>query len=77
MEPKGKLRKIYNYEDMMTPYEKLKSLPQADKYLKPGITYKILDAAAFEINDNEAADRLQSARQQLFTTIYERKNKEA
>jgi hypothetical protein len=31
---------------MMTPYDKLKSLPHAEKYLKPDITFKQLDAIA-------------------------------
>ncbi len=36
---KGKERKKYRYENMSTPYEKFKSLPDADKSLKPGITF--------------------------------------
>lgn len=77
IDTKGKVRKVYNYEDMMTPYEKLKSLAQADQYLKPGMTFEILEAMAYEMSDNEAADRLQTARQQLFTTIYEQNTKRA
>ena len=33
IDEKGKQRKKYPYEAMMTPYEKLKSLEDADKYL--------------------------------------------
>ena len=29
---------------MMTPFDKLKSLPQAKKYLKPHVTFEILEA---------------------------------
>ena len=36
---KGRQRKRYPYKLMMTPYEKLKSLPKAEQYLKPGITF--------------------------------------
>jgi hypothetical protein len=32
----GKQRKVYRYETMMTLYDKLKSLPDAKDYLKPG-----------------------------------------
>lgn len=71
-DPKGKERKIYRYEAMMTPYEKLKSLPQGETSLKPGVTFAILDATAQQFSDNHAADCLQKARQQLFTTIHER-----
>ncbi len=37
---KGKERMRYRYEQMMTPYEKLKSLPKADSHLKPGVTFE-------------------------------------
>lgn len=66
---KGRIRKRYRYEDMMTPYEKLKSLPEADQYLKPGITFEQLDAIAHAISDNEAARRLNQARAELFRSI--------
>ena len=70
---KGKQRKRYRYRDMMTPYEKLKSLPKAERFLKPGVTFKSLDATAYAISDNEAAKRLQAARRQLFETIFGRR----
>jgi len=49
---------------MMTPYEKLTSLPQAETHVKPGITFAILEATAHRLSDHRAADRLQKARQQ-------------
>ncbi len=67
---KGKLRKIYRYENMMTPYDKLKSLPLASEYLKPGLSFERLDRLAYQISDNQAADQLQKARQKLFKTIH-------
>ncbi len=69
---KGKQRKIYRYENMMTPYDKLKSLPRAKDYLKPGVNFEILDRLAHQISDNQAADQLQKARQKLFKTIHGR-----
>lgn len=68
---KGKQRKRYRYEAMRTPYDKLKSLPQAERYLKPDLSFAILDALAHAQSDNQAADRLQKARQKLFQTIRE------
>jgi len=56
---KGKERKIYRYENMLTPYDKLKSLPNAKAYLKPGLSFEILDKLAHQISDNQAADQLQ------------------
>lgn len=69
---KGRQRKRYRYEKMMTPYEKLKSLPNAEQFLKPGVSFQTLDDIAYAISDNEAAKRLQQARAKLFETIDER-----
>ena len=67
---KGKQRKTYPFESMMTPYDKLKSLPDVEYYLKPGITLEALDEYALKMSDNDAADGLQHARQKLFTLIF-------
>jgi transposase InsO family protein len=69
IDAKGRLRKRYRYETMATPYEKLKSLPEAAQYLKPGVTFAMLDALAYAISDNEAARRLNEARSTLFRSI--------
>jgi len=68
----GKQKKKYRYEDMMTPYEKLRSLSRPSRYLKSGITFKKLDAYANEMTDNEAAEQLNSARDHLFKQLHER-----
>jgi len=69
---KGRQRKRYPYQLMMTPYEKFKSLPLAESFLKSGTDFKILDAQAGAISDNEAAQRLNNARAILFKTIFNR-----
>ena len=69
---KGKERKIYPYRMMMTPYDKLKSLPNAAQFLKPGESFQILDAFANNISDNQAARQLNSARSALFQSIANR-----
>lgn len=69
VDAKAKLRKHYRYQDMMTPYEKWKSLPQVSEYLKPGITFQPLDAIANRYSDNEDAQRLNQARAELFQLI--------
>jgi len=69
---KGRQRKRYPYRLMMTPYEKLKSLPQAGAFLKPGIDFAQLDAVAGAMSDNAAAERLNTARSALFRTIFNR-----
>ena len=66
---KGEERKKYRYEDMMTPYEKFKSTPEASQYLKNGVTLEQLDAQAAEMSDNDAALALNNARKKLFRDI--------
>lgn len=67
---KGKQQKVYPYKNLMTPFDKLKSLPKVEQYLKPEISIDILDEYALQMSDNEAADRLQKARQKLFCLIF-------
>ena len=69
---KGRERKRYPYKLMMTPYEKLKSLDNAQQFLKPGITLKQLDAQAIAMSDNDSVQRLNDARTTLFKTIFKR-----
>ncbi len=66
---KGRLRKRYRYDQMMTPYDKLKALPDAATFLKPGFTFDNLNALALSISDNDAARALNQARDQLFRSI--------
>jgi len=62
---------------MKTPYEKLKSLPEASQYLKRGITVEQLDAIASRISDTEAALALNHARSTLFQSIAAASRKQA
>ena len=63
---KGKEKKIYKPENYMTPYERFKSLPNAQQYLKPGITFEILDKIAYQMSDNDFAEEMQKAKEKLF-----------
>jgi hypothetical protein len=74
---KGKQRKTYPYQAMMTPYDKFKSLPNVEQYLKPGITLKQLDDMATAISDNDAAKQLNEAKLKLYKTIFEQKHRAA
>lgn len=71
VDEKGKEKKKYVYKDMMTPYEKFKSLTNAEQYLKTGLSFEKLDDIAKTMTDNEAADYLQKQRKYLFTYIHE------
>jgi transposase InsO family protein len=67
---KGRVKKKYPYTDMDTPYGKLRSLPNACTFLKPGISFEQLDAIALSISDNGAAQQMNEAKQQLFKAIF-------
>lgn len=69
IDKKGKERKVYRQEDYQTPYEKLKSLNKAEQYLKPDITFADLDKIAYEKSDNEFAEIMQKAKDELFKNL--------
>lgn len=64
---KGKEKKIYNIYQI--PYERLKSLPKAQQYLKPGITFEMLDKIAYQKSDNEFAVLMQKVKEELFNNF--------
>jgi len=70
IDKKGKVVKRYPYEAMTTPYEKLKSLPEASRYLRPDITFDALDEIASAMSDNEAVKRMNAAKRKLFKAIF-------
>ena len=66
---KGKIKKVYKHENYMTPYEKFKSLPDAQKHLKATITFEGLERIAKRKTDNQIAEEIQTKRYQLFNQI--------
>ncbi len=72
LDAKGKIRKTYPHDQIMTPWERLKSTPGYETYLKPGITSQSLDQQANAMSDNEAARQVQKARKLLFQSINRR-----
>ena len=66
---KGKIKKTYPYKEVMTPYGKLKSLTQAENYLRPGVTFEQLETIAKQMSDNQFAERMVNARSNLFQQI--------
>jgi transposase InsO family protein len=69
---KGKTRKIYPRHLIKTPFEKLKSIPNAASFLKPSMTIEQLEKKAKKRSDNEAAEQLNQARKSLFLSIQRR-----
>ena len=60
VDARGKERK--RYRTWRTPYEKLRSLPKAERYLKSGVAFVGLDRIALAMSDNEYARAMQEAK---------------
>ena len=56
-------------EEVMTPYEKPKSLARAEAYLRLGITFEGLETIANQMSDNQFAERMVNACSNLFQQI--------
>lgn len=65
LDARGKRQRLYKTGDYATPYEKLKSLPGAAQYLKPGISFQQLDRLASAISDTECARKMATAKARL------------
>jgi transposase InsO family protein len=72
VDAKGKVTKRYPQRLVMTPLEKLASLPRAASFLRPGVTLDQLQTEAKRLTDNEAARQLNEARRRLFLSIQHR-----
>jgi len=66
---KGKVTKTYPHHQIMTPWERLKSIPAYQSFLKPVITSTALEITAHSMSDNESAKQVQQARQRLFQSF--------
>lgn len=64
---KGKQKKVY--KTYFTPYEKLKTIPNFETYLKETITQKDLEETAKKKSDNECAKDMQEAKLILFKSF--------
>jgi len=66
---KGKEQKTYPQGNYATPYEKLKSLPKAEQYLKLSASFAELDQIAYAESDTEWAEAMMQAKRSLFRAI--------
>lgn len=72
VDAKGKIRKTYPHDQIMTPWERLQTIPDYANYLKPAVTAEALDHQAGSVSDNDAARQVQRARTRLFQSINRR-----
>ncbi len=66
---RGKRKKVYRAKDYATPYEKLKSLPKAASFLKPGVTLDRLEQQAKRMSDTDAAQKMRQAKAALLRAV--------
>jgi hypothetical protein len=66
---KGREKKLY--DEAMVPYEKLKQIDNRlnKSCLKPGVSLKQLDGAAYRHSDNQFAALMRAEEKRLFATI--------
>lgn len=65
----GRIKRVYRPSDAMTPLDKLASLPEAQQYLRKGITLLHLQELATALSDLQAAEELNEARLALFRRV--------
>lgn len=65
LDERGRRRRRYRQRDYATPYEKLRSLSEAHRYLKEGVRWELLDGFAYAASDTEAARRMMRAKAEL------------
>lgn len=66
----GRVRKSYRFQDVVTPFDRLKSIPGVERSLRPGVTIEQLEAEATAVSDLDAATALNEARRRLFEFIH-------
>jgi hypothetical protein len=65
LDARGKRKREYKAEDYQTPYEKLKAMPEAAKYLKQNISLTDLGQRAMQMSDTECARKMTTAKAKL------------
>jgi uncharacterized protein YmfQ (DUF2313 family) len=68
----GRIKRVYRAQDVMTPLDKLASLPEAQKFLRKGVSLEALYQRAHALSDVQAAEALNAARAALFRQVLAR-----
>jgi len=66
---RGKRRRKYKLADYATPYEKLKSLPEAAEHLKENMSLARLEQLASAMSDTECAKKMAAAKSKLLRKV--------
>ncbi|MGH8378020.1 MAG: DDE-type integrase/transposase/recombinase [Gammaproteobacteria bacterium] len=68
----GRIKSKYRPKDVMTPFDKFASLPNAVTFLREGLTLEHLTRTACALTDLQAAEQLYKARTTLFSAALKR-----
>ena len=71
---KGKEKRTYPHDKYQTPYGKLKSIKDANQYLKPGINFKNLDKTVYAMSHTDYAIQMNKAKEQMKKEIFQNGN---
>jgi len=66
---KGKAIHRYPKDGYMTPYDKIRSVPNADQYLKPDIPFDLLDEQAYAMSDSRWTETMQIEKQAMWESL--------
>ena len=74
LDPKkpGRIKRVYRARNVMTPLDKLASLPEVATFLRASVTLEDLRALAHALTDVQAAEELNEARRALFKRVHAR-----
>jgi hypothetical protein len=72
IDTKGKIKKTYPQNQIMTPYDRLQTIPDYAQCLRPEITPETLEHLATALSDNQAAQHVQESRRRLFQSFNRR-----
>lgn len=59
-------KRCRKYETYQTPYERFRAIPEATRFLRPGVTLSALDEEAGQQTDTQAAEAMQREKDRLF-----------
>jgi len=62
---KGRVTKRYSYNKINTPFEKLKSIPVIENYLRQDVSLNKMQNYADQMSDNNFAERVVKAHSNL------------
>lgn len=68
-EKTGRITHSYPKENYMMPYEKLKRLDNAEQYLKPNVTFDLLDLQAYALSDSQWTSEMQLQKQSMWDKL--------